>query len=157
MNQSDNWRRCLDRKFSPRRPQRGLTFITVLILLAIAGGIYWLVAYGEVYWDNVEVKSLLVQGANLAYSEPDDAKVRLFLNRKLHEKFDTEVEEHGRMIKGMKIELDPEDLRIERTKVPAYVHIWLTYQRPVKLPLTSQVRSVTFTDHAEQDLSPVKW
>jgi hypothetical protein len=156
MNQSDNWRRCLDRKCRPR-PQRGLTFITVLILLAISGGIYWLVAFAEVYWDNQEVKSVLVQGANLAYSEPDDTKVRGFIHRRLHEMFDTEVEERGRKTKGMKIELDPEDLRIERTKVPAYVHIWLTYQRPVKMPLTSQVRSVTFTDHAEQDLSPVKW
>jgi hypothetical protein len=157
MNQSDNWWRCLDRKCSPRRPHRGLTFITVLILLAISGGVYWLVAFAEVYWDNQEVKSVLVQGANLAYAEPDDAKVRVFIHRKLHEMFDTEVEERGRKTKGMKIELDPEDLRIERTKVPAYVHIWLTYQRSVKMPLTSQVRSITFIDHAEQDLSPVKW
>src|ERR1700694_844206 len=124
-----------------KRRDRGLTFVTVLILLLLGGGIYWLVAYGEVYWDNQEVKSVLVQGANLAYSEPDDARVRGFIQRKLHEMFDTDVEEHGRKVKGMKIELDPEDLRIERTKVPAYVHIWLTYQRSVKLPLTSQVRS----------------
>ena len=59
--------------------------------------------------------------------------------------------------KVLKINLEPDDLRIERSKVPAYIHIWLTYDRPVKLFLSGKERVLTFTLHAEQDLSPVVW
>jgi hypothetical protein len=37
------------------------------------------------------------------------------------------------------------------------VNIWFTYQRKVRLPLVNQERTLTFNDHAEQDLSPVRW
>jgi len=37
------------------------------------------------------------------------------------------------------------------------VDIWLTYQRHVPLPLIGGERVVTFNQHVEQDLTPVKW
>lgn len=136
---------------------RGLTFVTVLIVLAISAGFLWLFTYGQAYWENMEVKAVLNQAANLSYSEHDDAKVRQFIEHKLHEMFDVDVEERGRMTKEILIDYTAEDLRIERSKVPAWVHIWLTYTRNVRVPLTGGVKPVTFVDHAEQDLAPVKW
>jgi hypothetical protein len=58
----------------------------------------------------------------------------------------------------MLIDVNREDLHIERTDgPPKFVNIWLTYYRTVTVPVIGQQRQVTFVDHAEQDLSPVKW
>ena len=59
--------------------------------------------------------------------------------------------------KRLPFTFDESDVQIQRTEVPRYVNIWLTYQRKVKLPLVDQERVLTFNDHAEQDLSPVRW
>jgi hypothetical protein len=93
----------------------------------------------------------------MCYREHDDGPIRRFIFRRLHELFDEEVEDRGRMVTVMRIEADPDDLRIERSQVPAYVNIWLTYNRTVRIPLAGGTRTLQFVDHAEQDLSPVKW
>ena len=137
------------------RAQRGITFVTVLLLLAIAGGVYWVATFGSAYWENQEVKATLREAANFCYREKDDRKVRDFIVRKLHAQFDLPAQ--GNRPPQMAIDFDPADVRIERTETPKKVDIWLTYSRTVKTPLLDQERSVTFTDHADQDLSAVKW
>ena len=61
------------------------------------------------------------------------------------------------MVTEMRIDVDETDLRIERTQIPAFIHIWLSYSRDVQVPVLKQQRRVTFNEYAEQDLSPVKW
>ncbi|HEY2031721.1 MAG TPA: hypothetical protein VGH20_21155 [Myxococcales bacterium] len=136
-----------------KRRERGLTFISVLLLLGVAAGVVWLVTFGPAYWDNQEVKSTLNAAANLCYQEHNDAKVRAFIMRKLQQQFG----DPGFEGKQLAIDLDPQDLRIERTQSPKHVDIWLTYSRTVKTPFVDQERTVTFSDHADQDLSDVKW
>src|SRR5229473_2175097 len=109
---------------------RGITLTTILIFLGLAAGVYCLFAFGQAYWDNLEVQGILRQAANECYRRRD---VR------------------------MPIVFDEGDLQIQRTEVPRFVNIWLTYQRKVTLPLVGQERILTFNDHAEQDLSPVRW
>jgi hypothetical protein len=136
------------------RSQRGLTFVTVLMLLAVAGGIWWVATFGSAYWENQEVKSTLKEAANLCYHEQSDDRVRAFIERKLHAMFDVQ----GPSGKPrMAIDFDPGDLRVERTQSPKHVNIWLTYSRTVKTPIVDQERTVVFTDHADADLSDVKW
>jgi hypothetical protein len=139
------------------KKHRGLTWITTVIVLAVAGAIFWIITYGEAYWDNFEIKHLLSQAANKCYLDKSDDSVRDWTFRKLHEAFDTKVEDHGRIVTVMKIEADKDDLRIERSEVPPVVHIWFTYNRTVSIPLIGGTRTVQFVDHVEQDLSPVKW
>jgi hypothetical protein len=134
--------------------RRGFTFITLLLLLGVAGGLWWLLTFAGAYWDNQEVKSTLKEAANLCYHEPSDERVRELILRKLHAMFD--IPGAARKT-AMAIDFDPGDLRIERTQSPKHVNIWLTYSRTVKTPFVEQERSVTFTDHAEQDLTDVKW
>ena len=137
---------------------RGITLVTVLIFLAVAGGIYWLFAFGQAYWDNLEVKGILRQAANECYRQADDEKVRGFIVARLNESLAREGEDrYGRRVTRLPIDFDLGDIQIQRNEVARYVNIWFTYQRKVSLPLMKQERSVTFTDHAEQDLSPVKW
>ncbi len=135
---------------------RGFTFVSFLIAL---GGILlvgWLVTYGPAYWDNIDVNRTLKEAANMCYREHNDENVRRFVFRELHKKFDTEERDNnGDFV--MSIDVQPDDLRIERTDSPNWVNIWLTYQRVVTVPVLNQQRAVTFYDHAEQDLSPVKW
>jgi hypothetical protein len=140
-----------------RRSDLGITFVTVLLFAAALAAVLVAVTYGEAYWENFEVKRVLKEAANLSYRESDDRRIREFVFKELHHLFDEKVEDHGRVITEMRIDVDDGDLRIERTQVPAFVHIWLTYSRDVQVPLLHQQRRVTFNEYAEQDLSPVKW
>ena len=140
-----------------RRSDLGITFITVLLFAAALAAVLVGVTYGEAYWENLEVKRVLKEAGNLSYRESDDRRIREYVFKELHHVFDQKVEDHGRVITEMKIDVDDGDLRIERTQVPSFVHIWLTYSRDVQVPLLHQQRRVTFNEYAEQDLSPVKW
>jgi len=139
------------------RGDRGITFVTVLLAIAAVAAVLWLATYGPSYWENFEVKRVLREAANMSYRQPDDRELRNYVFRELHHLFDQKIEDHGRVTTEMRIDVDEGDLRIERTQIPAYIHIWLTYSRDVQVPLLGQQRRVTFNDYAEQDLSPVKW
>jgi hypothetical protein len=136
---------------------RGLTLVTVLIVVGIAAGALWVIGFGPAYLDNLEVKRVLAEAANMSVHDGDDARVKDFVFQRLHRLFDRQVEDHGRTVTEMRIEVDPDDLRIERTDAPKFVHIWLTYSRDVVVPVVNLERRITFDDYAEQDLSPVVW
>ncbi|MCA1829720.1 MAG: hypothetical protein LC689_22580 [Myxococcales bacterium] len=139
------------------RKARGLTFITVLIIAGAIALVGWIVTYGPAYWDNTDVSRMLKEAANMCYREPDDEKVKNWVMVQLHRQFET-GERDNRGDPVMSIDVQRDDLRIERTDgPPKYVNIWLTYYRTVTVPLLGQQRQVTFVDHAEQDLTPVKW
>lgn len=137
---------------------RGITLVTVLTFLALATGVYCLFAFGQAYWDNFQVNGILRQAANECYRQPNDDAVRQFVVQKLHATFDIFGEDQvGRPETRMPLIFDEGDVQIQRTQVPKYVNIWFTYQRKVRLPLVGKERVITFSDHAEQDLSPVRW
>ena len=138
--------------------QRGITLMTVLIFLGLAAAVYCLFAFGQAYWDNFEVQGILRQAANECYRQPDEGAVRLSIIYKLHANFDVVgVDRVGRNETRMPLVFDEGDLQIRRSEIPKEVNIWFTYQRRVTLPLVGQERMLTFNDHAQQDLSPVKW
>ena len=139
-----------------RRSDRGITFVTVLMFVGIAAAVVWVATYGPAYVENWEVRRVLKEAANMSYKS-DDHAVREFVFKELHHLFDQKVEDHGRVVTEMRIDVDDGDLRIERTQIPAYVHIWLTYSRDVEVPLVHKQRRVTFNEYASQDLAPVKW
>jgi hypothetical protein len=140
-----------------RRP-RGITAMSVLIFIALAAFVYCLFAFGQAYWDDMEVNGILRQAANECYRQPDDGAVRQSIVNKLNSTFAVVGEDaFGRRESRLPIVFGDGDLQIQRSQVPKNVNIWLTYQRTVKLPLVNQERVLTFNDHVEQDLSPVKW
>jgi hypothetical protein len=139
------------------RAARGLTGIGAVLWIALAGFIYWCVSFGPAYWENLEVDRVMREAANLCYHEQNDENVRQFVFGKLHGLFDEKIEDHGRIVTQMRIDAAPQDLQIQRTQIPPKVELWITYSRPVTLALVGKTRTVTFTDHAEADLSPIKW
>ena len=140
-----------------RRSDRGLTFVTVLLFAGALAAVVLAVTYGQAWWENLEVKRVLKEAANLSYRESDDRRIREFVFNQLHHLFDQKVEDHGHVITEMRIDVDDSDLRIERTQIPQMMHIWLTYSRDVEVPVIHKQQRVTFNEYAEQDLSPVKW
>jgi len=118
--------------------------------------IYGIVAFGPAYWENAQFKTTLHEAANMCMLKNDDI-VHQFIEKNLVQQFDTGVmDERGNKI--LSIDYDPnQDVRIERTEQPRYVNIWVTYQRHVPLPLIGGERILTFNQHVEEDLSPVKW
>jgi hypothetical protein len=136
---------------------RGLTFVTVLIVLAAAAGIMWLLTYGGAYWENLEVKRVLTQAGNMCYREPRNEVIKTWIVNEMHHLFDEKQERYGSVETVMRVDFNPDDVRIERSEIPPEVNIWLSYSRVVTVPLLGQQREVTFNDHALQDLSPVKW
>jgi hypothetical protein len=138
------------------KAHRGFTFVGLLFLLAGASVVYSIVAFGPAYWDNVEVGRTLHEAANMCMRAPDD-RVRDFISGKMTQQFDTGTfDDRGNKV--LWVDFDPnQDLRIERTEKPEFVNIWFTYQRHVPLPIIGGERVLTFNDHVEQDLSPVKW
>ncbi|HEY6907832.1 MAG TPA: hypothetical protein VI356_00565 [Myxococcales bacterium] len=139
------------------KADRGLTLVTVLIVVGLAAGVLCAVGFGPAYIENLEVKRVLAEAANLSVHDGNDEHVRQFVFQRLHRLFDQQVEDHGRTVTEMRIDVDPDDLRIERTEVPKFVHIWLTYSRDVTVPVVNLERRMTFDDYAEQDLTPVVW
>lgn len=140
-----------------RRGERGITFVTILLLAALGGAAWWLVTYGPVIWESHEVKVLARQAANIAYGELDDAKIRAFLVDKTRAMSEYEYEEMGERKKGWRIDLREEDILIERNKVPAWIKIDLTYTRTWVPAWGGGERQKVFHHHVEQDLTPVKW
>ena len=131
---------------------RGFTFVTFLALVAGFGAIFWIISYGPAYWDNFEVNRIVRQAANLCYRENEDTPVRQFVIREMTRIFPPDQPD-----RPMSVDLDPADVRIERSDTPRMVNIWVTYHRTITLPFVGGQRELTFVDHAEQDLSPVKW
>ncbi len=141
----------------PGKKDRGLTLVTVLMVVGLAAAVLCAMGFGPAYVENFEVKRVLAEAANLSVHDGNDEHVRSFVFERLHRLFDEQVEDHGRTVTEMRIDVDRGDLRIERTEVPKFVHIWLTYSRDVTVPVVNVQRRVTFDDYAEQDLTPVTW
>jgi hypothetical protein len=138
------------------RAQRGFTVVSLLFLLVAAGIVYSIFTFGPAYFDNLQVGTMLHEAANMCMHQTDD-KVREFIDRKMNDRFDTGTfDERGNKV--LTADYDPnQDVRIERTETPRSVDIWVNYQRHVPLPLIGGERVLTFNQHIEEDLSPVKW
>jgi|GEM_PF-1736139 len=144
-----------------RRPsslERGLTFVTVLMLLALFGATYWCFAFGPVYWQNHEVKAQLREAAASAYHDPSDVTIRKKLMRTFDDNYGYDgTDAAGHTARLNKLEFDENDLQFQRIANPPSIRVDFHYLRTVNLPIFGGQRRVAFTDHIDQDLSAVKW
>ena len=115
-----------------------ITWVTALAIAAVAGGIYWIVAYGQAYIDNFEVKSIVNSAGNMAYREDNDEKVKNFIRSELTQLFEEEPDDFGGKQLKHGIVIGPEDLFVERSKIPPEIRIELTYSRVIDLPLVKK-------------------
>ncbi len=122
---------------------RGFSWVSFLLLVLLAGAGWWGASYGSAYLDNIEIKSLMHEAANLSVHEKNDEGVRQFILKRMSQYKDLVVA--------------PEDVQIQRTDNGHWITIDVTYTRTVKPLFTGDERVVSFSRHLEQDIAPVKW
>jgi hypothetical protein len=82
----------------------------------------------------------------MAYTERNDTTLKKYIFDHIKQQLGTG-----------KIDFEPQDVQLERTTTPPLVKIDVTYSRTITMPIIGGERTLVFADHAEQDLSPVKW
>ena len=140
-----------------RRRARGVTLMGAILLLALGAGVYWIVVFGGAHWDNHELKAVLRQAGNMAYSEHNDEMLRSFIMRRADDMFGYDVEEFGMRKRRLRVEFQPDDLVLDRSKIPPLMRIRINYSRTIKLPIIGGERQMYFALDVEQDLSPIKY
>jgi hypothetical protein len=136
----------------------GVSWVTALLLLGLAAGVYLLWAWGPVYIVHYEVKQVVRDYANQAVKNTNDTRQRELMVQKLAllEQFDT-VDEYGRPARIPAVNVRPEQVIWERTQEPPALHIAFEYTRPVRYPLVDRVDETTLEIDATYDITRPEW
>lgn len=129
-----------------------INVLGVLLLVAIAAGVYWLVLFGALHIDHIEVKQAVRVAYNKWLKVPPDA-VRRELKQALDEmKFGTHVaidQSTGEQVVKPGLGIRDEQIEVEDDIVRKWVRITVKYERTVRLFPTSQTRTVRFVAEAQ--------
>lgn len=150
---------------NPARPapprwldQRGVSWVTVLLVLALALGGYLLWVWGPIYLVHYEVKQVVRDFANQAVKNVDDASQRQLMVSKLAGLDRVEVvDEYGRPGRIPAVSVRPEQITWERTQQPPTLHIAFEYTRTVRYPLVDREAEATFEIDQTFDVSRPEW
>jgi hypothetical protein len=123
---------------SPPRPPRArgaVTWVTLLLLLAIAGGGYAAWVFGPALVLHYEVKQVVRDFGHRAVKDQDDAGLVLGMVQKLRTLQDVDgVDEAGRRVRVPMVDLRTQDVTWERSANPARLHVAFEYARDLELP-----------------------
>ena len=128
------------------RPTGKINLIAVVILGAIAYGIWWVVTFSPIYLDNIDVKEAVESGFNLS-ARADDATVAQTIFAKVNNSkvgFHEEDDGYGTITTKPGLGLKEENLTILRDTVTGRISIVLDYQRKVLLKPLKKVKFVQF-------------
>jgi hypothetical protein len=145
-----------------RRSDRGgISWVTVVILLAIAGTIYLTIVWAPIYVVHYEVKQTVRDYMNQAIKNTEDAQLVENLCAKL-KTLDTVkvVGDDGRERILPAVDVRPEDVSWERdtTSSPPMVRVSFEYTREVRYPyLSERVREWVGRVDLENDISMPDW
>jgi hypothetical protein len=138
--------------------QRGVSWVTVLLVLALALGGYLVWVWGPIYLVHYEVKQVVRDYANQAVKNTNDSLQRQLMVQKLAllDTYDT-VDEYGRTVRLPAVNVRPEQVTWERTEQPPTLRIAFEYTRPVHYPLVDREDQVTFEFDATYDTTRPEW
>ncbi len=142
--------------------QRGVTWVTVALVLAVglAGYLAWV--WIPVYFIQYEVKQVVRDYGNQAVKNPNDAELVERMLHRLRVLDDRAVVgEDGRVTKVPIVDLSPNDVVWERSGDPPTLHVAFEYTRPVRYPVidrsVEKVLQVDMTlDIARPDWGPAR-
>ncbi len=139
------------------RPSGKVNLIAVVILGALAYGIWWVVTFAGVYLDNIDVKDA-VEGAYNISNRQDDATMAGSIIGKTnlstlgsHEQDDG----YGTITTVGGLGLKDENITIVRDEVTKRISIVVEYQRKVNLKPMSKVKYVKFRVVKEGPIPPL--
>ncbi len=145
----------------PARPARGgITWVTALLLLLLAGGGYLAWTWGPVYLVHYEVKQVVRDYINQAVRNPNDNELVDKMVHKLRTLDDVEVlDEDGNPAKVPTVQVAATEVVWERDRggTPPTLHVAFEYTRPVAYPLIGRETQKTLAVDITGDLSRPDW
>lgn len=130
----------------PVRPSGKVNLIAVVILGAIAYGIWWIVTFSGVYLDNIDVKDAVEAGYNVSGRSNDVDLMGVIFQKTNSSQVGNHEEDDGygnvSTVKGLGLKED--NIVITRDDVRKTIKIVVEYKRKVILKPSAKVKWVPF-------------
>ena len=128
------------------RPGGKVNLIAVVILGAVAYGIWWIITFSGIYLDNLDVKEAVAGAFNESNRKDDDKLAAAIFSKCNLSSLGTHEDDDGwDNVKTMGgLGLKNENVTIVRDEVANRISITVEYQRKVELKPFSKVRVVNF-------------
>lgn len=146
--------------FAARSARGGITWVTALLLVALAGGAYLGWTWLPVYIVHYEVKQVVRDYMNQAVKEPNDQRLVEDMLHKLRVLDQLDVrDENGQPASIATVQVATEDITWERdtSRTPPTLHVAFAYTRPVLYPLLERWTRTTLAVDLTQDLARPDW
>jgi hypothetical protein len=146
---------------SRRAGERGeVTWVGLVLLVALVAGVYLGWVWGPVYFVHYEVKQVVREYMNQAVRNPNDAELVDRMVRKLESVArDDGVDEYGDPARVPAVVVDADSVTWEREAGanPPMLHVSFEYERTVTYPLLGTTGSKVFSVDLENDLTKPDW
>jgi hypothetical protein len=145
---------------APRRAERGMSWVSVLLLLAVTAGGYLGWVWIPILADQYEVKQATRDFMNRAVKDRDDPGLVSGLSQTLARIRRVRwVDEAGQAWESPAIDVPPEAISWERDveSRPPVLRVAFSYDRIVRYPWFDRVQTRTFHVQLENDLTVPNW
>lgn len=144
----------------PSGPRGQITWVTLLLLLGLASGVYLTYVWGPIWVVNYEVRQVVRDHMNQAVRNPDDSVLVERMATRIRA-LDTieRLDVHGRLLKVPAIDLRPHDVTWERDRTvqPPLLRVSFSYTREVTYPWLERTVEKTFDLDLEDELGVPDW
>ena len=141
-----------------RPGERGVTWVSVLLLLLVAGGAYLGWVWLPLYLDHYAVKQVVSDYMNQAVKNQDDAQLVHNMVDKLHALRERDaVDPSGRPARVPAIPVEERAVTWERNQAAKTLHIAFEYERQVVYPFLNRTEVAVFTVDRSGDISLPDW
>jgi hypothetical protein len=152
----------MSRPRSSRRPSRGerggVSWVSLLLFVLVAGGAYLTWVWAPLYFDNYAVRQVVADYMNQAIKNPDDAQLRRDMVQKLESlRLIEGVDQGGRPMKAPAITVSERDVTWERDQTTRSLRVAFDYERQVVYPFVDRVAVKVFSVEQSNDLTPPNW
>jgi hypothetical protein len=147
---------------SPRRDRRlergGASWVTLLLVLGLAGAAYAAVVFGPPAVLHYEVKQVVRDYGNQAIKNPNDEQLLRDMVQKIRSLDDVAgVDDAGRKIRIPVVDLSKDDVLWERTREPPVLHVAFEYPRTLELPFLDRVVERVYQVDLTMDQKRADW
>ncbi len=146
---------------SGRRSERGgVSWVTLLLLAAVAGGGYWLWVWGPVYFENYAVKQVVRDYMNQAIKDSDDGRLVHNMVLKIRSLGERDaLDGYGRPVRVPWVPLEERDVTWERDtrSQPPMLRVAFEYTREVEYPWLNRSTAKVFAVDLSNDLTVPNW
>lgn len=144
----------------PRSARGQITWVTLVLLVAVVGGGYLAWAWVPVYYRNVEAKQVVRAYVNRAIKDTNDQRLVAGLCGDLAKVDQVDLPgEDGTVAPAPAVDVSPDQVVWERDTgaQPATLHVRVEYDAPVRYPFLDRVDRKTFVIELSEELVVPSW